>query len=305
MVRMKIFSGTANKPLAEKLAHALHLTLSPIEIFVFPDGEKRIQIQEAVVDETCIVVQPTATPTAENFMELYFIIDGLKRSGASEIIAVMPYIGYQRQDHVFRTGEAVSLEVVIRMLEAVGVSRVISFDLHSVKIPEFFSVPMDHLSALPLFAETIKKQDDKLEDSCLVSPDMGGLRRIRKMSELLSNMPWVATVKERDLDTGSIVIKRIEGEKSAIRKRAFIIDDMISSGKTAVASAELLKKHGVEHISLFATHPIFSADAPEILQNSVFEKVYVTDTVFIPQEKYFPKLEVLSVAQTIKHALSL
>ncbi|HZE87843.1 MAG TPA: ribose-phosphate pyrophosphokinase [Methylomirabilota bacterium] len=298
---MKIFSGTSNKPLAEKIAHELGIVLSPIEIFVFPDGEKRIQIQDHVVDEHCVVVQSTATPGAENYMELLFIIDGLKRSGASEITVVIPYLGYQRQDHIFRDGEAVSLDVVVRALEATGAARVITLDLHSIKIPEIFTVPVQQLSALSLFAEKIKELG---EDGTLVSPDMGGLRRISKLSELLDGMAWIATVKDRDLDTGKIVIKTIEGDTSGLKKRAFIVDDMIASGGTIVESAKLLEKHGVDEIFVFVTHPVLSEEASDLLQNSLVKKVFVTDTVFVPQGKRFPKLEIISIAKMVADALS-
>lgn len=296
---MKIFSGSSNKPLAEKIAHALDTQLSPIEIFVFPDGEKRIQIQEEVVDEHCVVVQSTATPVAENYMEVFFIVDGLKRSGASEITVVMPYLGYQRQDHIFRSGEAVSLDVVVHALERTGATRVITCDLHSIKIPEVFSVPVSHLSALPLFAEKIKE----LGDGVLVSPDMGGLRRIQKISELLSGMPWIATEKNRDLNTGEIVIEKIEGDTSNIKETAFIVDDMIASGKTIVESAKLLAKQGVSKIYVFATHPVFSQEAPELLQQSEVEKVFVTNSVLVPEEKKFEKLEILSISEMVAKEL--
>lgn len=296
---MKVFSGSSNKPLAEKIAHALNLKLSPLEIFIFPDGERRIQIQEKVVDEECVVVQSTAIPADQNYMELFFIIDGLKRSGAKDITVVVPYLGYQRQDHIFRDGEAVSLDVVAHAMEGAGATKVITFDLHSIKIPEVFKIPVVHLSALPMFAEEI----EKLGDGILTSPDMGGLRRIQKMSELLDNMPWIATVKDRDLETGKISIETLHGEEHKIKKTAFIIDDMISSGGTMIKSAELLRKKGVEKIIVFATHAIFSNDAPELLQKSLIEKVYVTDSVFVSKEKHFPKLEILSIAGEIASSL--
>lgn len=292
---MKIFSGSSNKPLAEKIAQGMGTTLSPIEIFVFPDGEKRIQIQEKVVDEETVVVESTSTPTADNFMELFFIVDGLKRSGAKSITAVVPYLGYQRQDHVFRDGEAVSLDVAVHALERSGATKVIAVDFHSIKIPEVFSVPVAHLSALPLFADKIKR----LGEGFLASPDMGGLRRISKMSELLDGMPWVATVKDRDLNTGEIVMSGIEGEESLIKGKAFMVDDMIASGKTIVEAAKLLHEKGAEEIYVFATHPVFSREAPELLEQSLVKKVYVTDSVYIPEEKKFPKLEVLSVADMV------
>ncbi len=154
---MKIFSGSSNKPLSEKIAKAIGLQLSPIELFVFPDGERRIKLNDDVVGEDTVVIQSTATPVDQNYTELFFIIDALKRSGARSVTAVIPYLGYQRQDHVFRNGEAVSLQVMIKILESLGVDKVIVLDLHSIKIPEFFHVPIVHLSVLPLFAEEIKK----------------------------------------------------------------------------------------------------------------------------------------------------
>lgn len=302
---MKFFSGSSNKPLAEKIAKACDSSVSPIEIFVFPDGEKRIQIQENVVDEQCVVVQSTSTPVAENYMELFFIIDGLKRSGASEVTVVMPYLGYQRQDHVFRDGEAVSLDVVITMLESLKVDRIIVLDLHSIKIPELFSIPVSQVSALPLFAEIIKKQEGH-KSAVLASPDMGGLRRIGKMSDLLDGMPWIATVKDRDLATGSIEINTIDGQNKDMDlegKDVFMVDDMISSGKTMAQAAKLLKSKGVSRITAFATHPIFSEEAPTLLEESVIESVYVTDGVFVPKEKEFEKLHILSIADMVAKAL--
>lgn len=296
---MKLFAGNSNTALAEKIAQSLNTSLSPLEIFIFPDGERRIQVQEVVVDEDVVVVQSTNTPVDAFYMELFFIVDALKRSGARTITVVMPYVGYQRQDHIFRSGEAVSLSVVVKILETLRVDRFIGVDFHTVKVPEFFTIPVGDLSALPLFAQTIKENGWTAEDSFLVSPDMGGLRRISKMSELLDGMPWIATVKNRDLDTGSIEISQIEGDKSIIKKRALIIDDMISSGNTIAQSAELLRKHGAEEIYVFVTHPIFSHVAPTLLQDSVVDQVFVTDSVFVPSDRQFAKLAILSIADMI------
>src|SRR5579863_10485444 len=165
---------------------------------IFPDGERRVKLNADVVEEDTIVIQSTSTPVDQNYIELFFIIDALKRSGAHSITAVIPYLGYQRQDHVFRDGEVVSLDVMIRFLESLKVDKVIAFDLHSIKIPELFHIPVVHLSALPIFAERIKSKafnklsddrEDLLKDTILVSPDMGGLRRIEQMSQMLDGMP--------------------------------------------------------------------------------------------------------------------
>jgi ribose-phosphate pyrophosphokinase len=299
---MKIVSGNSNKPLAKKIAEELQAKLTDTEIFVFPDKERRVRILENVVDQDCIAVQPTNTPADQNYMELFFLVDGLKRSGARSVVAVIPYLGYQRQDHVFRDGEAVSLKVAVEILEAVGVDKIITIDLHSVKIPEFFKIPLIHLSALPIFAGKIKEIVANHESNLvLVSPDMGGIRRIKQLSESLENVPFAVIEKDRDLTTGDVYSKKMEGEVNG--KTAVIVDDMISTGKTISEAARLLKDKGAGNIFVFATHPVFSDHAKEILEESLVEKVFVTDSVFIPKEKYFPKLEILTVSSLIAKTL--
>lgn len=293
---MKIISGSSNIPLAETIASHLGLTLTPREIFVFPDGERRIRIEESVLDEECILVQSTATPTDTNYMELFFLVDALKRSGAHRVTLVMPYVGYQRQDHIFRDGEAVSMQVIIKTLEAVGVDKLICFDLHAYRISELFSIPVKHLTALPLFAEKIKENRWDGLESVLVSPDMGGIRRIEIISRLLGDMPYATIVKNRDLATGVVEAASVNGE---VGKRVLIVDDMISSGKTIVKAAELLRKHGAEEIEVFATHAVFSDEAAKLLQDSIVSRVFVTDSVHVPQVKRFPKLEILTLADMV------
>ena len=303
---MKVFSGSSNKPLAEKIAKNLGLKLSPCEIFIFPDGERRIRILEKVVDEEVVIVQTTSPLPDKNYMELFFLVDAAKRSGAKSITVVVPYLGYQRQDHVFREGEAVSLEVIAETLEATGINKLIVFDLHSIKIPENFSIPVVHLSALPIFAERIKKLFKDYKDSVLISPDMGGIRRIKILSELLDNTPYVAIEKNRDLATGDIESSNFDTKDSGfakIAKRAIIVDDMISTGGTIVAAVDLLVKNGIKENFVFATHPVFSNESKEILQNSKLAKIFVTDTIKIPENKKFEKLEVLSVAGEIAENL--
>jgi ribose-phosphate pyrophosphokinase len=298
---LKIFSGNSNKPLAKKIAKIFSVDLSPLEITVFSDGEQRIRIKDSVVGQDCVLVQSTSAPVDENYMELFFIIDALKRSGANSITAVIPYLGYQRQDHVFRDGEAVSLEVVIKNLEGLGVSRVITFDLHSIKIPELFSIPVSHLSVLPLFAEKIKEiSGQALDDTVLISPDMGGIRRIKILSQMLSDMPYVTIDKNRNLETGEVSADEINGK---VLKHAIIVDDMISTGKTIVTAAELLKKNGAEDLVVMATHPVFSKGSSKLLQESIVSKVIVTDSINVPEEKKFKKLEIISIADEMAKEL--
>lgn len=302
---MKIFSGNANQKLAIDIAASLSIPLSAQETHVFPDGERRIQLRESVVDEHVILVEPTSPPVDTHFVELLLLIDAAKRSGAKSVTAVVPYLGYQRQDHVFRDGEAVSLDVVRKIIEAVGADKLLIIDGHSSRIEQLFSIPVIHLSALQLFAEKIKTLSSFISDFssfCLVSPDMGGIRRIKMLSEMLGGMSWVAIEKDRDVTTGSITASVIHGEMQG-KKRGIIIDDMISSGKTIVQAANLLEKNGVSDVVVFATHAVFSEKAPLILQESLVSKIYVTNSIAIPEKKQFPKLEVISIANIIASSL--
>jgi len=298
---MKLFSGSANKSLTERVASALNIKVSPLEIHVFPDKEKRVRVIDKVLDENTVVIQPTNTLASENYMELFFIVDALKRSGAKSIIAVIPYLGYQRQDHIFRTGEAVSLEVIIKILDMIGVDKIIVFDLHSIKIQELFHIPIAHLSALKIFAEKIKQEKWNKNDTVLVSPDMGGIRRIKLLSSMLDNMPYATIEKNRDLETGKVCVTGSEGLNDF--KRAIIVDDMISSGGTIAVASEFLAKRGAKEIYVFATHPVFSKEAKGILRESKALKVFVTDTIQIPEDKKFAKLQILSVASMIAKEL--
>ena len=297
---MKVFSGNSNKRLAAKIAAKLDLELSPVEIFVFPDGEKRIRIQEKVLGEDCVIVQSASIPPDENYMELFIMIDALKRSGARSVKTLIPYLGYQRQDHIFRDGEAVSLEVIANILKTVGMTEGYSFDLHSPKIPDVFSVPLHQLSALPTFAEKIK-EDFVLQESVLVSPDMRGIRRIREISELLGNIPYATITKNRDLASGEINDSGLEGDVRG--KAAIIVDDMISTGQTMVEAAEMLIENGAVKVFVFATHAVLAREADKLLQHSRIERVVVSDTIDVPSFKMFPKLEIISIANIAADAL--
>lgn len=297
---MKIFSGSSNKSLALKISKHLNLDISRLEIFVFPDGEKRIRIEEKVLDEDCVLVQSTGMPVDSNYMELFLIVDALKRSGAKSIKLVMPYFGYQRQDHIFRDGEDVSLEVIIKTLESVGITSLYSFDLHTPKIPELFNIPVFHLSALSLFSENIKKEFD-LEKIVLVTPDMGGIARIKKISEILGNIPFATIVKDRDLASGDIKDSGLNGDVNG--KICVIVDDMISTGNTMADAASLLLENGALNVVAYVTHAVLTGDASKILENSKIEKIFVSDTLEITKEKEFPKLEILSISDLTAKAL--
>lgn len=299
---MVFFGDPSNKSLSEKLAKELDLKLSYPEIHTFPDGEKRVRVLENVVDQKSIVLKSLGVPVHDNLFELALIIDAIKRTGGSEITATVPYIAYQRGDHVFRVGEGVGLEVVIKVIEGSGVDRVLFVDPHSIKLSEMFKIPAMELSALSLFAEKIKEIEPNTKKITLVTPDMGGIRRIKILSGMLNGANYVSITKERDLHTGEIKISSSEGEFKGI---CFVVDDMISTGGTIVQAADFLFEKGIRDIYLMATHPVFVGNAIKKLKNSKAEKIFVTDSIPIPKEKRFEKLETLTIAEEIAKCLKI
>lgn len=295
---MIFFGDGTNKSLSEGISALLSTPLNYPEITVFPDGERRIRVVEEVVDREVVFLKTSSvTDNVDSFLiETSFLIDAFKRSGAAKVTGIIPYLPYCRADHVFRSGEAVPLEVVIRLLEASGLSKIVFVDPHTIKMPEMFAVDTVNLSALPLFAEKIKEAGFHPESSVIVSPDMGGLRRMEQLSEMLGGLPFTSIEKDRDYDTGDIKASGIHGE---IKKTCFIVDDIISSGRTIVQAVEKLKEGGAEKIYVFATHPVFSEQAPKILQECAVEKVFVTDAIPVGQGKSFDKLEILSLAPVL------
>lgn len=297
---MLFVGDLANRDLSEKLGEKLGLTPIFADKHIFPDGEMRVRILEEVADQEVVVLKSHVNPSDSNILEMCFIIDALKRNGAGLVTAVVPYLGYMRGDHMFRTGEAVPLEVIISMLEGAGVAKVIIVDPHSIKIPELFHVDAKDLTALEVFANKIKEMKLKKDSYTLVTPDRGGIRRIKLLSGLLDNAPYAAIEKNRDLETGNVVASKIEGK---INETCFIVDDMISSGGTIVKAITALKKMGAKTTYVMATHGVFSENAPRLLQTSDAEKVYVTNSIPIPSEKQFDKLEILSIADLIAKGL--
>lgn len=299
---MVLFGDELNKSLSEGISNSLSTPLYYPDIKVFPDGERRVRLTEEVVDQEFIFVKTASiTDNVDSFVvETAFLIDGIKRSGASKITGVIPYLPYSRADHIFRTGEAVPLQVVISMLESAGLSRIVFVDPHTIKMPEMFEIETVNLSALPLFAKKIEEIGFDKKNSVIVSPDMGGLRRLEQLSHLLHDLPIASVEKDRDYEDGSIKASAVHGE---IKKTCFVIDDIISSGRTIVQAVDKVAERGGEKIYILATHPVLSEDAVNLLKNSKAEKIFVTDSIPVPKEKQFPQLEVLSLADLVAASL--
>lgn len=301
---MIFYGDDQNKPLSQGLAAALALPLFYPEVTVFPDGERRIRLNESVVEKDVVFLKTgCVTPNVDSFIiETAFLIDAIKRSGANTVTGIIPYIPYSRADHVFRDGEAVPLEVVIHMFEKAGLSKIVFVDPHTIKMPEMFSIDVVDLSALSIFAEKIREIGFDPDNSVIVSPDMGGLRRMEQLSEMLDGLSFASIEKDRNYDDGSIKSKGVHGE---IKKKCFIVDDIISSGRTIVQAVDSLKKLGAEDVYVFATHPVLSENASEILEKCGAENIFVTDALPVPPEKKFPLLEVLTLAPLLGGALTM
>lgn len=289
-----------NRDLSDKLGEELKLPVIYPDLHIFPDGEMRVRILEEVADKEIILLKTHVHPIDSSILQTAFLLNALKQNGAGLITLVVPYLGYMRGDHMFRTGEAVPLEVVIKLLESNGAAKVALVDPHSIKIPELFNIPVIDLTALHVFADKIHEMKLDKKSFTLVSPDKGGIRRIKILSELLDNAPYASVEKNRDLETGNVEAAEVDGE---IKETVFVVDDMISSGGTIIKSLDALKELGAKRQYVMATHPVFSEQAPNLLENSIAEKVFVTDSLPLTDKQKFNKLEVLSIAPLMAKAL--
>jgi ribose-phosphate pyrophosphokinase len=296
---LKLFTGNANRVLAEEIAQYLRVPLGDAEVSRFSDGEVFVQINENVRGTDVFVVQPTCPPVNDSLMELLIMIDAFKRSSAHRITAVLPYYGYARQDRKVQGRMPISAKLVADLLEAAGVDRVLALDLHAGQIQGFFSVPVDHLFAGPVvMIDYLKKKD--LKDPVVVSPDAGGVERARAIA--------------KRLDAGlAIIDKRREGPNSAVAmhligdvdgRDAVVIDDMIDTAGTLVQAVGAVQREGARRILACGVHAVLSGPAIERLRTSPIEEVVVTNTIPLPAAKReAARVTVLTVAPLLGEAI--
>ena len=289
---LRLISGRANPELAKEIASALTVPLCDININTFADSETHVQLEESVRGKDVFIIQPTCQPVNENLMELLIIIDACRRASARQITAIVPYYGYARQDHKSTGREPVTAKLVADILSTAGVNRVVSVDLHATQIQGFFSIPMDHLTAVPIMANYLKKKEFK--DAVIVSPDAGRTKMAEKYTDILQ-MPMVVMTKRRKGVGGkelefTDIVGNIKG------KTAIVIDDVIAS-VSIVNEVEILLKAGAKEIYMAITHPILVGPAVASLSASSIKELIVTNTVPVPKEKLANgKVKVLSIA---------
>ena len=301
--RVKIFAGSSSKKLAEKIAKYLEIELTSVQIIKFADGETFVKSNESVRGDKVFIVQSTSKPVNESIMELLIFIDALRRSSAKEIVAVIPYYGYARQDRKASPREPITSKLVANLLTVAGATRVVTMDLHARQIQGFFDIPVDHMEALPILAKHFIKYGFSPEETVVVSPDVGGVKRARSLAKWLHSP--LAIIDKRRAKANVSEVMNIIGDVKG--KKAILIDDMIDTAGTICNAAVALKEKGAIEVYGCATHAIFSGPAVERLKESAFSEIVVTDTVELPEDKIFDKLRVLSTskmfAETIKRVV--
>jgi ribose-phosphate pyrophosphokinase len=296
---LMIFAGSANPQLAAAVAKRLNIPLGSANIGRFSDGEVMIELLEHVRGRDCFVLQSTCTPTNDNLMEILILIDALKRASAARVTAAIPYFGYARQDRRPRSARvAISAKVVANMLEAVGVDRVLTMDLHADQIQGFFNVPVDNIYAAPILLGDLWKHG--YEDLLVVSPDVGGVVRARALAKRLESD--LAIIDKRRPKANVAEVMNIIGDVKG--RTCVIMDDMVDTAGTLAKAAQALKSEGAIKVLAYCTHPVLSGGAVERIANSALDEVVVTDSIPLRDDaKKCSKIRVLSVVDLLAETI--
>ena len=291
---IKIFSGSSNPELAKKVCLSLNKELSKLEITRFKDGEISVFVPEDVRFCRCFVVQSLCNPVNDNLMELLITVDALKRSHASEIVAIIPYFGYSRQERRCRIGEPISAKVVSKIISDSGIDSIVVVDLHANQIEGFFSVPVYNISNFENFIEDIRKIEGfNSDDFVIVAPDVGAAKRTRAFSKNLNcNMAIIDKHREK---ANCSEVMNIIGDVSS--KSVILIDDIIDTAGTISNAAESLVKAGAKDVYIYATHAVCSGQAFQRLSSPYIKQIVFSDS--IPLKENLTNIKVLSLAKTI------
>src|SRR5882762_403491 len=287
-----LFTGNANPALSQEIASNLGVELGKAKVGRFSDGEVDIEIHQNVRARDIFVVQPTCAPTNENLMELCIMVDALKRASARRVTAVIPYYGYARQDRRPRsTRVPISAKVVANMLEAVGVERLLTMDLHADQIQGFFNIPVDNIYASPVLLSDV--QSKRYENLLVVSPDVGGVVRARALAKQLNTD--LAIIDKRRPKANVAEVMNVIGEVEG--RTCVIMDDMVDTAGTLCKAAQVLKERGATKVVAYCTHPVLSGGAVERIASSPLDELVVTDTIPLRDEaRQCKKIRQLSVA---------
>ena len=300
MAGLKIFSGNSNPGLAKKVAEAAGVQLGFCQLNSFADGEIQVEVHESVRGQNVFIVQSTCPPANQNYMELFILMDALRRASAASITAVIPYYGYARQDRKVAPRAPITAKLMADLLTTAGASRVVSVDLHAAQIQGFFNVPVDHLFAIPTLARAWRDSLGFGDDFVAVSPDAGGVERTRAFAKRVE-CPMAIIDKRR---SGPNEAKALHLIGDVRDKTAVIIDDMVDTAGTLTQAVDSLYKNGAKRVFAVATHPVLSGPAISRIVESKLEKIWVTDTIPLSEAaRNSGKIEVISVAPLLAEAI--
>ncbi|HLR59701.1 MAG TPA: ribose-phosphate diphosphokinase [Pseudogracilibacillus sp.] len=294
---LQLFTLNSNPDLAQEIANHIGVPLGKCTVSKFSDGETRINIEESVRGCDVYIIQSTSNPVNENLMELYILIDALKRASAATINIVIPYYGYARQDRKARSREPITSKLVANLMETAGADRIVTLDLHAPQIQGFFDVPIDHLQAVPILSDYFAEKN--LENLVIVSPDHGGVIRARRMADRLKAPLGIIDKRRPSPNVAEVmnIIGEIEG------KTAIIIDDIIDTAGTIKLAADALIEKGAREVYACCTHPVLSGPAIERIEESKIKELVVTNTIALEDSKRIDKITQLSVANLIGEAI--
>ncbi|MBE1301623.1 MAG: ribose-phosphate diphosphokinase [Alteromonadaceae bacterium] len=300
MPDMKLFAGNATPELAQKVADRLYTKLGHASVGRFSDGEISVEIHDNVRGADVFIIQSTCNPCNDNLMELIVMIDALRRASSGRITAVIPYFGYARQDRRVRSARVpITAKVVADFLSNVGVDRVLTIDLHAEQIQGFFDVPVDNAFGTPILMEDMRKR--KFDNPVVVSPDIGGVVRARAVAKLLNDSD-LAIIDKRRPKANVAQVMHIIGDVEG--RDCIIVDDMIDTGGTLAKAADALKQHGAKRVYAYATHAIFSGNAPSNLKNSVIDEIIVTDSIPLCEDmQKISKVKQLGLSKMLAEAI--
>jgi ribose-phosphate pyrophosphokinase len=294
---LRLIAGNANLALAQRISDKIGVPLTDPRITRYSDGEIDVKIEGSMRGHDVFVIQPTCHPVNENLMELFIILDALRRASAGRVTAVIPYYGYARKERKSQPREPITAKLIANVITLAGADRLLLLDLHAAAIEGFFDVPTDHLTAQHILADHIRSRG--LQQLTVVAPDAGGAKRAEAVANLLE-APIVFGYKRResaDLSEALAVAGDVEG------RDCVVVEDMITTGGTAATIAHMLRGHGAQRVVFAATHGVLTSGAPERLRSAPIDEVIVTDSIPIPPEKQGAPITVLSVAPLLGEAI--
>lgn len=296
-----LYAGSSHPELADEVAKHLGTTLGDVEIKHFADGEVYVRFLSSVRGADVFVIQTHSAPVNQHMIETLIMLDALKRASARRVTTVLPYFPYSRQDKKHLAREPISAKLMADVVNVAGADRVMSIDLHAGQIQGFFDVPFDHLTALPLLVDAVRNEVGS--DVVVVAPDAGEVKDAEKFRRKLGPEAGLAIAHKRREPTVHDEVKTLGIVGEVEGRVCVLVDDSISTGGTLAVAAETLVAHGATKVLAAATHAVFSGSATERLQKSAIDRVIVTNSLPIPPEKGFEKLQVVSVGQIIADAI--